>query len=114
MAAEAQMNVRMNGGLKLSGDAVLAKYGYKASQVVRALWEYLAVFEKVPDDIQGMIVKASDPGEVAAKGTADEGSALVEAFYENFGLKGPEADGLSYDLMRERAAAEQMTDWGLL
>ncbi|MDO4443184.1 MAG: translation repressor RelB [Slackia sp.] len=37
-----QMNVRIDGDIKSSGDRVLANVGYSPSMAVRALWSFLA------------------------------------------------------------------------
>lgn len=43
-----QLNTRIDASLKQSGDAVLARNGFSASEAVRALWEYVAQNQAVP------------------------------------------------------------------
>lgn len=56
----AQVNIRMDPALKASGDAVLGRLDLKASDVVRALYEYLVREQELP---QGLVVKSSPDAE---------------------------------------------------
>ena len=46
---EATLNVRLDAALKARGNAVLEAAGLGASDIVRALWEEMAVTQKVPE-----------------------------------------------------------------
>lgn len=43
-----QMNTRIDRNVKARGDAVFARHGYTASQVVRMVWDYAGKHQDVP------------------------------------------------------------------
>ena len=50
-AKVAQINIRMDPTLKTSGDAVLSRLGVTPSDAVRALYEYLASEQDLPEGL---------------------------------------------------------------
>ena len=48
-----QLNVRIDSGLKKRGDEVLAREGIASAQAIKALWEYLALEQRMPPDLMG-------------------------------------------------------------
>ncbi|MCL2632307.1 MAG: type II toxin-antitoxin system RelB/DinJ family antitoxin [Coriobacteriia bacterium] len=49
----ATINVRINQSLKQQGDAVFERQGITISEIVRALYQYAASEQRLPDFIQG-------------------------------------------------------------
>lgn len=67
------MNTRIDGSLKKTGDAVLARLGYSPSVAVRGLWRYVVDNQ----DDAGAIAKVIEPS--AAEGLSETASRKVEA-----------------------------------
>lgn len=113
-----QMNVRVEPALKRAGDFVVSQRGYTPSQVVRALWEYMAIHQTLPTEVEHEILQSrmgQAPSTSAPIVFPDEGAHLVSEFYARVGV--PEPDGpvpLDYSELHERAALEQLGDWGLV
>ena len=68
--AATQVNIRMDDALKQAGDEVLGRYGFSATQAIRALWEHVAHSGEVPDF---MLSAEPDAGECARKLALIEG-----------------------------------------
>lgn len=68
--AAMQVNIRMDDSLKQAGDEVLERYGFSATQAIRALWEYVAHSGEVPDF---MLSAEPDADECARKLALIEG-----------------------------------------
>ena len=60
MGATVQLNTRIDPELKRRGDAVFAHEGLTSSEVVRAVWEYAAKSQKVPECIRKGDVSAQE------------------------------------------------------
>ncbi len=110
-----QMNVRLDDALKASGDAVLARYGYTPSQVVRAVWEQLVLGDRIPAVLKHRLdQRRFDEGRDEARGSVeeDEGIRLVTEFYRRFDISEP-AESFDYETLREEAAEERLREWEL-
>ncbi len=55
MATMIQLNTRIDAEVKRRGDAVFAREGLTASQVVRSVWQYAADTQCVPDCVRPAI-----------------------------------------------------------
>ena len=112
--AAVQMNIRMDSALKEAGNAAIAELGLTPSQVVRALWEYVAVQGNLPPML-GRAFKTHTNGENSENDRqhTDGGAAIVSTFYETIGIDEPLRESIDYDELRELAAAEQLEKWGL-
>lgn len=114
--AAVQMNIRMDSTLKEAGNAAIAELGLTPSQVVRALWEYVAVQGNLPPML-GRAFKTHANGENSENDRhlshVDGGAAIVSTFYETIGIDEPLRESIDYDELRELAAAEQLEKWGL-
>lgn len=110
-----QMNVRMDAPLKAAGDAVAVQCGWTPTQLVRALWEYLAVHERPPRELAAVLERdrAGAADSEGAEERALEGRAIVDSFYERFGYPKPAVERLDYEVLRAGGAREQLEDWGL-
>lgn len=73
--AATQVNIRMDDSLKQAGDEVLERYGFSATQAIRALWEYVAHSGEVPDF---MLSAEPDADECARKLALIEGGRGAE------------------------------------
>ena len=51
--ATSQLNVRIDSNLKKKGDEVLAREGMAGAQAIKALWEYLALEQRMPPNLTG-------------------------------------------------------------
>ena len=111
----AQMNIRMDSALKVSGNAVIAELGYTPSQVVRALWEFVTVQGTLPPALTHLLrgERSAGTADAEAADRASEGSALLSAFYQRVGIEEPQSGAVDYDELREITAAEQLEKWGL-
>lgn len=110
-----QMNVRIDSSLKNAGDAVLAAYGFTASQAIRALWEYLTTQEALPPALVKMILQEQSqdvPDQNQKKDIRNEGANLLAGFYDKVGIAPHDFSEISYEELRELAAQEQREKWG--
>lgn len=103
----AQLNVRMDARTKREGDAVLARLGVSATEVIRALWGYLAEAQALPSFMRG---REETPVQVTpASGAAGEGAGLALALAREQGLA-CDAATPSYDELRELAFEELVAE----
>lgn len=107
--AATQMNTRIDTALKSSGDAVLERYGFTTSQVVRALWEYMAKNQTVPDFMLSDGRGGEHELQAQAKSRAAESAGLAIAKAKNVGIF-RELDDMSYEDLREAAFEEQLLE----
>lgn len=114
--AASQMNIRMESSLKGAGNAALEQLGFTPSQVVRAVWEYVAVQGSLPSPIMRILQgQGADAGASPASGedARIDGSQIVSAFYQRTGIPEPTQGSVDYEKLRELAAVEQLEGWGL-
>lgn len=115
MSSAVQLSVWMDASLKAAGDAAASQCGWTPTQLVRALWEYLAVHNRPPAELQLALDQArfnetSERLDIPARELV--GHELADSFYERFGYPKPAVERLDYDALRAAAAREQYADWG--
>lgn len=115
MPLAVQLSVRMDASLKAAGDAAASRCGWTSTQLVRALWEYLAVHDCPPVELQpapdqARFNETCEGADAPARELV--GHELVDSFYECFGYPKPAVEQLDYDALRAAAAREQYSDWG--
>lgn len=77
-AEMAQVNIRMNQGLKRAGDTVLAQMGISPTQLVRAVWAKVACGAQACEDLVRVLAAAPTTSDgLAVAGDAAEGDATV-------------------------------------
>ena len=112
----AQLNVRLDPALKASGDAAAGRCGWTPTQLVRSLWEYLAIHGEPP---KGLVPRLEQDAfdERLERGTPaaaqPEGRELVDGFFDRFGYPHPLVQELDYAALRTAGAREQYEDWGI-
>ena len=93
MATMAQLNVRMSPEIKAAGDSVLDLYGVSPTELIRSLWQKIALGEEALEQV--VQVLAADPAAGSARpgsptGTVGGISQMVrqrqEAFERDLGL----------------------------
>lgn len=120
-ASSAQINARIDAGLKASGDSALAKAGLTPTKAIRALWERFAELADRPEKIRELISRA--PDEFAADevierdrklALAREGATIVSQSLAARGMAVPEGfEGLPYEEFREQTLIERLHERGL-
>lgn len=107
----AQVNVRMDRGLKERGDATLRLAGSTPARVIRQLWERLALGGDAYERVMDAILPAQD------KATVDEAHHAVQQSARLFGELGESLglDSLTFepDLRPEKDILEEI-EWELL
>ena len=106
--AIAQLNVRIDSGLKAAGDAVLERYGVPAVQVVRDAWRYMAEHQKVPqfeEKLTGPAVRVDD----AMRIQIEEQSGMALRLAREAGLR-TELEAMTYEQLRESAYEEMLVE----
>jgi len=120
--ASIQMNVRIDEGLKETGDKVFAKLGYSPTHVVRAIWGYAAHCKDDPSQVEAMLQEAEralspDANEERARRMqlAEAGPQTFTHFLANLGIEGElrfDDEDLSPAEIREQAALERAREKG--
>ena len=82
MPVTVQLNTRIDPTLKERGDAVFARAGLTSSEVVRAVWEYAANTQTVPE----CILKRRDKDREAHLAAIEEGFGLARRYAEEMGI----------------------------
>ena len=117
--ATVQMNVRIDDGLKRAGDEVIAAAGRTASEVVRAVWQRIALTGQLPEGVGHELAQGELDATTASGATPRElpdalaGPALVSAFLAERGAEGSDPGELDYDALLEEAWAERLSERGL-
>jgi len=75
----AQMNIRIDDALKNRGDAVFRRYGVTPSDAVRALWNYTAEHEELPEFIDS---HATDAAQEKLRLSVRESSGMATRLLE--------------------------------
>ena len=82
MAATVQLNTRIDPTLKERGDAVFARAGLTSSEVVRAVWEYAANTQTVPE----CVLERRDKDREAHLKAIEEGAGMLRRMAEEMGI----------------------------
>ena len=82
MAATVQLNTRIDPTLKERGDAVFERAGLTSSQVVRAVWEYAARTQTVPE----CVLERKDEEREARLKAIEEGAGMLRRMAEEMGI----------------------------
>lgn len=104
----AQINARIDIGVKREGDAVLARLGVSATEAIRALWAYLAQAQALPAFMQ----KGQERQSLSTEFDADivaTGAGLALSMARDLGLS-VDVEDVSYDELRRLAFEELVTE----
>lgn len=96
MGATVQLNTRISPELKRRGDAVFAREGLTSSEVVRAVWEYAATRQEVPECVR--------------KGDASAQEQRLRAVRDGAGIARKVAMGLGVKLASATVDYEALRD----
>ena len=114
-----QLNVRVDRELKRLGDSALARLGVSASDVVRALWEYLAQAQELPPFMNATVptgVSEATAEAEAKPAQTPDGAGMALSLARDRGLATPDApdiQGLSYQELRDFAFEELVEEGGV-
>lgn len=100
MPATVQLNTRIDPGLKARGDAVFARAGLTSSEVVRAVWEYAANTQTVPE----CVLARRDRDREARLQAIEEGFGIGRRIAEQAGIR------LANEPMDYKALRDEMYD----
>ena len=82
MPATVQLNTRIDPTLKARGDAVFARAGLTSSEVVRAVWEYAARTQTVPE----CVLERRDRDREAHLAAIRDGAGMLRRMAEEMGI----------------------------
>ena len=100
MPATVQLNTRIDPGLKARGDAVFARAGLTSSEVVRAVWEYAARTQTVPE----CVLERRDKEREAHLDAVEEGFGIGRRIAGQMGIH------LANEPMDYKALRDEMYD----
>ncbi|HAM16274.1 MAG TPA: hypothetical protein DCP91_10570 [Eggerthellaceae bacterium] len=103
--ATAQLNVRIDAGLKAAGDAVLERFGVSSVQIVRSAWQYMVDHQRLPDFVQE---NAADRADRAIAET-DAGAGMALRLAREAGLRA-DFEAMSYEQLRQSAYEEMLIE----
>lgn len=108
MAAMTQLNTRIDSEVKRRGDAVFARAGLTPSQVVRAVWQYAADTQEVPD----IVLPRNDPNEQRRIEAVSRGATVVAHMARDMGfdLTGIEPEPFDYKTYRDQMYDEMIRE----
>lgn len=120
MAMTAQINARIDAGLKQAGDRALMRAGYSTTSAIRTLWERFASLEDDPEGVQEIIEPVAatpDPADASraqSLANARGGSQIFSSALEELGIPmvAP-AEEIPYDELREGVLLERLEERGL-
>lgn len=109
----AQLNIRMSPSTKASGDATLERMGILPAQIVRAVWQKLALGEEAAGQLLRALAQKPSVGEAAFSASSwEEHDGYLErrmAFWaEMEALAGPPPPALSDEEMSELLYEERL------
>ncbi|WP_455137898.1 type II toxin-antitoxin system RelB/DinJ family antitoxin [Thermophilibacter sp.] len=115
----AQMNIRMERGLKERGDAAIASLGRTPSELVRALWEKVARRGKDLEEVADLLWGRPDAAPSAHDSEKDpvlRGPHIVEEGMRELGINMSKVHlpELSYEELKELAWQDRLEERGLL
>ena len=108
MAQRTQLNTRIDAEVKRRGDAVFARQGLTSSQVVRAVWQYAADMQRVPECVRPAIGEDRRRRVEAAR----RGSGFVsEMLREEYGIRlSPRKQPFDYKEYRDEMYDEMIEE----
>lgn len=77
--AMAQVNVRMDQGLKIAGDTVLDQMGISPTKLIRAVWAKVACGAKACDQLVSVLAAEPSAGTTLATGNREQGTSARHA-----------------------------------
>ena len=104
----AQLNVRIDDGLKAAGDAVLERHGVPAVQVIRDVWRYMAEHQRIPQ-LGERASSTAAPIDDAARHRIEEQSGMALRLAREAGLRA-ELEAMTYEQLRETAYDEMLAE----
>ena len=105
--AVTQLNVRIDEEVKRAGDAVLERFGVPAVQLIRATWQYMADYQRLPDFASGRDSVSGLADERIAFINAGEGMAMRLA--RGAGIRA-EFEQMTFEEIRESAFEEMLIE----
>lgn len=102
MPATVQLNTRIDPELKRRGDAVFARAGLTASEVVRAVWQNAADTQRVPECVMPHTDEADE--RTRRYQLIEEGADIVRTFAVEMGIE------LSFDPVDYKKLRDEMYD----
>ncbi len=116
--ATAQINVRLDAGLKQSGDAALTASGFTPSQAVRSLWELASSLSDRPGALADILQPDRAQNERRERERAakkklkliEEGSGLFATACDEVGIDAARGVAMSDDALKRAAFAERFGD----
>ena len=119
--ATAQINARIDAGVKARGDQALNSIGYTPTRIIRAVWEFAG---RNANDRKALRAWAESLEDEAAKAQRDaelkaweeklaEGPRIVERAYREMGIEHPQPLSMTDEELLEEALMEKMMERGL-
>ena len=125
MATTTQMNFRIDGSLKTTGDLVLGQSGITPSALVRTVWEYLRQNQHAPDAVPKLLRfletgKADDANALGKPTSTLEaeqaimaGPNLIQQFYAEAGIDPSSIEPRSFETMKLDAYSQKYDQFNL-
>ena len=124
-----QMNFRIDADVKASGNMALSESAITPSQLVHAVWEYLARNRHVPNAARKLLDFLASDGAHADTGAATDrtdpdglatapasevmaGPLLIDQFYSELGIEKPKASSKSIEELKREAYEEKFAGIG--
>jgi len=113
-----QLNARIDGELKASGDAALAIIGLSPSQAVRALWQKASLRGKDLEEVAELLApskqtRRADAEEDLADASVRRGWDYMDAAYASLGIDASTVRDYPADELLEDALQERLAEMGL-
>ncbi|MBQ9043511.1 MAG: hypothetical protein IJ111_11955 [Eggerthellaceae bacterium] len=117
----AQINARIDAGIKSLGDEALSSVGYSPTKAVRALWGFASRNARNPKSLRALLDKLEEDGSQSAHAEAvdweskiAEGPLIIERALLELGIQSHTPSGVSDEELLYRAHREKMVERGLL
>lgn len=94
-----QMNTRLPVALKHDGDAVAKRHGKTPSDIVRAVWAYMAEHDEIPACAKDPA--PSDPEVQRRLKAIEQKDQLMADFWRELGISSHGGERLTYQQMRD-------------
>ena len=106
-----QLNIRIPVDLKADGDAVLTRFGKTPSDIIRALWTYMAQSQDLPPFAKP---SSSNRAQIDARiAEAEKASAMFSAFCRQRGYKNTIKE-IPYNNLRQEEYEELLDEYEAL